>query len=96
MKFYKDRFNIWHEEEEFYKMAQIFICAFPEKTYSEKFFVDNGVISEIKEFQSEPDVIDYLKMGMKVAAVRRYYHIHGGTLKESREMVEKIEKDMEA
>lgn len=95
MTFYKDRFNVWHEDRDFFHMADIFAGAFPAKSRSEEFFVDCGAISEIKRFQDEPDVIDYLKMGMKVAAVRRYYYIHGVTLKESREMVEKIQKDME-
>lgn len=95
MKFYKDRFGDWHKEDKFFGMSQIFMPAFPGKTFSEKFFTENGCISAIVEFQSEPTVIDYLKFGMNIDAVWRYYHIHGGTLAKAREMVEKIKKDME-
>lgn len=95
MKFYRDRFGDWHKEEQFFGMAQIFMPAFPGKTFSEKFLTENGCISEIIEFQNEPSVIDYLKFGMKIDAVWRYYHIHGCTLAKAREMVDKIKNDME-
>lgn len=96
MKFYKDRFGKWHNEEDFLKMAQIFCPAFPSDIYFlPSYLKDIGCIKEEK-ILSNPSVIDYLKMGMKVEAIRCYYHIHDSiTLKESREMVEKIEKDME-
>lgn len=97
MKFYKDRFGKWHKEEDFLEMAQIFCPAFP----SDVFFLpaylkDSGCIHEERVI-SNPSVIDYLKMGMKVDAIRCYYNTHkDATLMESRQMVEKIEEDMEA
>lgn len=97
MKFYKDRFGEWHKEEDFLKMAQIFCPAFPNDIFFlPDYLKDVGCIKEEKVL-SNPSVIDYLKMGMKVDAICCYYNIHKGTtLIESRQMVEKIEEDMEA
>lgn len=96
MKFYKDRFGKWYTEEDFLKMAQIFCPAFPRGIFFlPAYLKDSGCIKEEKVL-SNPTVIDYLKMGMRVEAVRCYYHIHEGvTLKEAKDMVEKIEEDME-
>lgn len=100
MKFYKDHFGKWHDEKSFFDMAKIFqpcfsvchSCAF-ECGY-------NGDIirlccSDVKEFNVSPSVIDYLLMDMCIDAIKRYREIHGCTLMKAREMVEKIEKDME-
>lgn len=95
MKFYKDRFNKWHNEDDFLKMAQIFSSAFPKESfYLPSFLKDVGCIKEEKVISS-PNVIDYLKMDMKVDAVKQYYNIHRCTLKEAREKVEQIKEDME-
>lgn len=95
MKFYKDRFGKWHNEEDFLKMAQIFCPAFPSDIYFlPSYLKDIGCIKEEK-ILSNPSVIDYLLMNMRVEAIRRYWEIHGCTLMESRAEVEKIEKDME-
>lgn len=97
MKFYKDRFDKWHKEEDFLKMAQIFCPAFPNDVFLlPDYLKDSGCIHEEIEI-TNPSVVDYLKMGMRVDAISCYYHAHNGcTLKEARDMVEKIEKDMEA
>lgn len=95
MKFYKDRFGKWHNEEDFLKMAQIFCPAFPSDIYFlPSYLKDIGCIKEEK-ILSNPSVIDYLLMNMRVEAIRRYREIHGCTLMESWAEVEKIEKDME-
>lgn len=94
MKFYKDRFGKWYKENHFFGMAQVFSPAFPGETFSEKMFVDSGVITEVKEFKDEPSVIEYLKFDMKIEAVFRYYHLHKSTLAKAREMVDLMEKDL--
>lgn len=99
MTFYKDRFNVWRKGYDFFNLANIFAGAFPGKLCSEdvfeKFFVDCGAITEIKRFQDEPDVIDYIKMGMKLDALARYQEIHGVGPKEALHEVAEMIKNME-
>lgn len=72
MKFYKDRFGKWHNEEDFLKMAQIFCPAFPSDIYFlPSYLKDIGCIKEEK-ILSNPSVIDYLLMNMRVEAIRHY------------------------
>lgn len=93
MKFYKDRFNKWHNEESFLNMMNIFKpCFFNGCSYKN---VVDLVCNDTKVFQEEPSVIDYLLMDMRLKAIKRYRDIHGCDLLEARDMVEKIEKDME-
>lgn len=94
MKFYKDRFGKWYKENHFFGMAQVFLPAFPGGIFSEKMFVDSGVITEIKEFKNEPSVIEYLKFGMKIEAVFRYYRLHNSSLAKAREMVDLMSEDL--
>lgn len=95
MKFYKDRFGKWHNEEDFLKMAQIFCPAFPSDIYFlPSYLKDIGCIKEEK-ILSNPSIIDYLLIDMRVEAIRRYREIHGCTLMEARKEVGKIEKNME-
>ena len=102
MKFYKAKNGILYEEIHFCAMANIFKACFSKNfVYDMECGYDVDIISltcdEVKTFDDEPTVIDCLNMGMKTRAIIRYYHIHDGvTIKESRDMVEKIEKDMEA
>lgn len=50
----------------------------------------------LKDFtEIHPSVIDFLKDGRKIHAVMLYRDIHGCHLSDAKEMVERIEKDME-
>lgn len=52
--------------------------------------IDTRVIARV----DSPTVIDILKSGLKVTAVKRYREIHGCTLSEAKDMVEKIMDDI--
>lgn len=95
MTFYKDRFNVWRKDYDFFNLADIFAGAFHGKLCTEKFFVDCGAITEIKRFQDEPDVTDYIKMDMKLDAISRYQEIHGVGPKEALHEVTEMIKNME-
>lgn len=101
MKFYKAKNGQWYGEEKFWEMANIFkYCFHGSLSLDMECGYDADIVrltcDEVKVFDGEPSVIDYLKMDMHADAVLRYYHIHEGTtLREARDMVDKIEKDME-
>ena len=48
----------------------------------------------LEKLDPTPTVIDCLKYGSKLIAIKRYREIHGTTLKEARDMVEKIMDDI--
>ena len=54
-------------------------------------YVKNGLLEKI---DPSPTVIECLKHGTKIVAIQRYREIHGGTLKEVKDTVEKIMDDM--
>lgn len=95
MVFYKDRFNKWHTEDDFLEMAKLFTRAFPPGAF---YLIDHlektGCIKEKKNI-AFPTVIDFLKMNMRFEAIKRYRDIHNSTLLEAREMVDKIQEDIE-
>lgn len=94
MIFYKDRFGVWHKEDSFLKMAQIFCPAFPEDAvFLPKFLKETGCIKEERTIIF-PSVSDYINMGMSFEAMRCYRDEHNCTLLEAREAIHKIEKDI--
>lgn len=53
--------------------------------------ISEGVIEEI----DPPSVVDFLRVGMKARATRRYREIHNCTLKEAYDAVNHMEDQME-
>lgn len=91
----KDRFGKWYKENEFYKYVNIFSPAFSTDVFSEQFLIDTGVIAEIRKFEDEPSVVDYLMFDMKIYAIWRYRHLHNCLISEAKAIVDKIQEDLE-
>lgn len=72
------------------------LCNTEKRNPSEHVFLETlkNLDYEVKNLGESPSVIDYLRIGMKIEAMKRYKELHNVTLMEAKKAVEKILDDM--
>lgn len=95
VKFYKDaRGGVWSEKD----IRRVYI-AFRDIMSFEGYGnfienIENSTRWEVKGFDSEPSVVEYLKLDMTIQAIKRYRDINHCTLLEAKEEVYKMKERM--
>lgn len=72
------------------------VCSIEKRNPNEKVFFETlkSLEYDVRNLGDNPDVIDYLRIGRKVEAMRRYKEIHRVSLMEAKRAVEKILDNM--
>lgn len=72
------------------------VCSIEKRNPNEKAFLNalKRLDYEVKNLGENPSVIDYLRIGRKVEAMKKYKELHNATLMEAKKAVEKILDNM--
>lgn len=72
------------------------VCSIEKRNPDEKVFFETlkSLEYDVRNLGDNPDVIDYLRIGRKVDAMKRYKEIHRVSLMEAKKAVEKILDNM--
>ena len=72
------------------------VCSIEKRNPDEKAFFETlkSLEYDVRNLGDNPDVIDYLRIGRKVEAMKRYKEIHKASLMEAKKAVEKILDNM--
>lgn len=83
--------NVWTSAMDFW-VFYTHICSIEKRNPSEKSFFDtiNSLGYEVRNLNENPTVIDYLRIGYKIRAIKLYKDLHHVSLLEAKIAVEKI------